>query len=121
MLSAHAISKRKCGPALIWQGAEYPRVLPGDYQAICIRWQGPEWCVAFHRWSLRLEFSLLSENSSVSAFLNMGNNAAGPRIGRRSKYYALWCQANGEMPKKGQEMALDTFTEPGLVYWVRVA
>jgi hypothetical protein len=30
------------------------------------------------------------------------------------------CQANREMPRKGQQMASETFTEPGLLYLVRV-
>ena len=113
-------SESKCGPGLFWQGADYPRVHPGDYQAVCIGWQGPEWVRAYRRWSLRLEFSLLSEDSRVSAFLNMGEDPARPHIGRRSKFYALWCQANGEMPRKGQQIALEAFTEPGLLYLVRV-
>jgi hypothetical protein len=29
--------------------------------------------------------------------------------------------AHGEPPRKGQRMTLDTFTEPGLIYTVRVA
>lgn len=105
---------------LIWQGAEFPRIAPGNYQAACIGWQGPEWVRAFRRWSLRLEFSLLSENVLVSMFLNMGNDPTNPHVGRRSKFYAVWCQANGEMPRRGQQMALDTFLAPGLIYLVRV-
>jgi hypothetical protein len=100
---------------------DLPRVPPGDYQAVCTGWQGPEWVRAFRRWSLRLEFSLFSEDCHVSAFLNMGADSAGPRVGRRSRFYALWCQANGETPRKGQQMVLGTFTEPGLLYLVRVA
>jgi hypothetical protein len=113
-------SESKGCPGLFWQGADYPRVASGDYQAVCIGWQGPEWVRAYRRWSLRLEFSLFSENSTVSAFLNMGEDPARPHIGRRSKFYALWCQANGEMPRKGQQIALETFTEPGMLYLVRV-
>ena len=113
-------SESNGGPDLIWQGADYPRVLSGDYQAVCVGWQGPQWVRAYRRWSLRLEFSLLSEDSHVSAFLNMGANPERPHIGRRSKFYVLWCQANGEMPRKGQQIALETFTEPGLLYLVRV-
>ncbi len=112
--------KRKERPALTWQGADYPHVPEGNYQASCTGWQGPEWCVGFRRWSLRLEFSLHGEDSQVSAFLNMGDNPNEPRIGRRSKYFALWCQANGEMPRSRQPMTPDTFTEPGLIYLVRV-
>ena len=105
---------------LVWAGPELPRIPPGDYQGVCVRWQGPEFVRAFRRWSLRLEFQLLSEDAHVSAFLNMGNDPNTPRIGRKSRFYAAWCQANGEPPRRGQQMSLDTFTEPGLLYLVRV-
>jgi hypothetical protein len=64
----------------------------------------------------------MSEQVSVSAFINMGQDTAGARPqGRRSNYYAAWTLANGEAPKKGQQMSLDVFTERGLLYLVRVA
>lgn len=107
-------------PALAWQGADYARIPPGDYQAACVAYQGPDWIRSYKRWSIRLEFSLLWQDACVSAFLNMGSNPEAPQIGRRSKYYALWCQVNGEMPRKGQLMHPEVFTEPGLFYVVRV-
>ena len=107
--------------SLTWMGVDLPRVTPGDYQAVCIGWQGPEWVRAFRRWSIRLEFTLLAEGVNVSVFLNMGNDPSGPRIGRRSRFYEAWCLANGEPPWKGQEMTLETFTEAELLYLVRVA
>jgi hypothetical protein len=103
-----------------WQGAEYPFVDPGRYQAVFKRWQGPEWVFLYHRWSLRLEFQLLSEDVRVSAFFNMGKDEKGPQIGRRSRYFAAWSIANGGMPTKRQEMSLETFSEPGLIYLVNV-
>ena len=51
-------------PALTWQGVDLPRVPPGNYGAACVGWQGPEWVRSIRRWSLRLEFSLLSEDVS---------------------------------------------------------
>jgi len=115
-------SSTKDSPALMWQGADLPRVSPGDYQAVCVGWQGPEWCLAFRRWSLRLEFSLVTDETLISAFYNMGSNAERPLPpGRRSRFYAAWSLANGEAPRKGQRMALDVFTEAGLLYLVRVA
>lgn len=111
----------KDSPSLTWQGADLPRVSPGDYQAVCIGWQGPEWCRAFRRWSLRLEFCLLTNGTLVSAFFNLGSDSAEPHIGRRSRFYAVWSLANGEAPRKGQKMGLDTFTDPALLYLVRVA
>lgn len=109
-------------PALVWQGADLPRVAPGDYEAVCTGWQGPEWLRTYHRWSIRLEFSLLSEGQSVSAFFNLDGSEKAPLPpGRRSRFYAVWCLANGEAPRRGQEMALGVFTEAGLLYLVRVA
>lgn len=113
-------SEAKDSPGLTWQGVDLPRVSPGDYQAMCIGWQGPEWCRAFRRWSLRLEFSLMTGEGTVSAFFNMGSDATGPRLGRRSRLYAAWSLANGEAPRKGQQMTWDTFTDPALLYLVRV-
>lgn len=107
-------------PALTWQGVDLPRVPPGNYGAACVGWQGPEWVRSIRRWSLRLEFSLLSDGCLVSAFYNFGSDLQKPSIGRRSRFYAAWAMANGEAPRKGQRMSLETFTEPGLRYLVRV-
>jgi hypothetical protein len=114
-------SEAKPSPSVTWKGADIPRIPPGDYQAVCIGWQGPEWCFAYRRWSLRLEFSLLTDGTRISAFLNLGSDKTGMQIRRRSRFYAAWSQANGEMPRQGQQMPLETFTEPGLLYTVRVA
>ena len=108
-------------PSLTWQGADLPRIPPGDYQAVCIGWQGPEWVRAFRRWSLRLEFCLLTDSTLISGFYNLGSDAQKPHIGRRSRFYAVWSLANGEAPRKGQQMALEAFTDPALLYLVRVA
>jgi hypothetical protein len=114
-------SEAKDSPSLTWQGADLPRVSPGDYQAVCVGWQGPEWCLAFRRWSLRLEFSLLTGEGVVSAFFNMGDDPAKLHLGRRSRFFEVWSMANGEAPRKGQQMALETFTDSSLLYLVRVA
>jgi hypothetical protein len=114
-------SETRNSPGLTWEGVDLPRVIPGDYRAVCVAWQGPEWVRAFRRWSLRLEFSLLADGTLVSGFYNLGSETTGPRIGRRSRFYAVWSQANGEAPRKGQRMTLETFTEEGLLYTVRVA
>lgn len=106
---------------LVWEGINLPRVAPGIYQAVCVAWQGPQWVRAFQRWCLRLEFSLLADGSLVSRFYNLGNNKLRKSHGRRSLFYAVWCLANGEPPRKGQRMTLGTFTEAGLIYTVRVA
>jgi hypothetical protein len=119
---ADMASGSKDGPSLRWEGADLPRVSPGDYQAVCVGWQGPEWVLEYRRWSLRLEFSLLAEGIPVSAFFNFGSDSTEPHPqGRRSKFYRAWCIANGEAPRKGQQVTLSTFTEAGLLYLVRMA
>lgn len=112
--------RSKDSPILTWQGADLPRVSPGNYQAVCVGWQGPEWCFAFRRWSLRLEFSLLDSGTLVSCFFNFGDQSRPCIQGRRSKFFTAWSLANGELPRKGQDMVLDTFTDPSLMYFVRV-
>ncbi len=62
----------------------------------------------------------MTGEGTVSAFFNMGSDATGPRLGRRSRLYAAWSLANGEAPRKGQQMTWDTFTDPALLYLVRV-
>jgi len=108
-------------PNLTWEGGDLPRIPPGNYQAICIGWQGPTWVQMFRKWKLRLEFRLLAEDVCVSAFYNMGENKNKVRIGRRSSFYAAWTLVNGEIPQKRQKMTLETFRDPSLLYWVRVA
>jgi hypothetical protein len=106
---------------IVWDGANYPRVPPGIYQASCIGWQGPDQCRAFRlRWSIRLEFSLLADGQFLSGFFNLGTGAK-PKVGRRSRIFKVWAMANGETPRKGQRMTWDTFTEAGLIYTVQVA
>jgi len=114
-------SKTASARPVVWQGADYPRIPPGEYQAICIGWQGPEWIRRYRRWSLRVEFCLIAEGQCVSAFYNMGSNKRGADTRPRSRFYALWCLANGERPRKGQQMDWDVLTESGLLYTVRVA
>jgi hypothetical protein len=105
------VSQAKDSLCLTWQGADLPRVSPGDYQAVCVGWQGPEWVRAFRRWSLRLEFSLLTDGTLVSAFYNMGTDPAKPHVGRRSRFYEVFCLANGEPPRKGQQLDMDVWRQ----------
>lgn len=92
-----------------WRGAEYPRIEPGRYLVCGLKHQGPDWVRAFRRWSIRIEFTFAHEPGSASAFFNMGSDPLGPRIGRQSKYFKAWTLANGELPRKGQEMTPDVF------------
>lgn len=98
-------------PALIWRGTEYPRMEPGIYQVRGVSYQGPEWLRTYQRWALRVEFELVTEPGRASAFPNFGTDPREPRVGRQSKYWKEWVKANGELPRKGQEMTPDIFLE----------
>lgn len=103
----------------IWNGADYVRVPEGRYQAIATRHQGPEWAYTFRRWTLLVEFELLSESKCVCAFYNFGENRNQPKITRQGNYFKAWAKANGELPRKSQEMSADVFLE-GQVFTVEV-
>jgi hypothetical protein len=53
-------------PALTWQPKEYNRVVPGTYEGVAIRCQGPNWVRAFGRWGLLIEFELDSATKVCS-------------------------------------------------------
>ena len=106
-------------PVPIWRGADYARVPAGRYQAIATRHQGPEWVRPFSRWSLLVEFELLNDGALVCAFYNFGNNRGGPEVMRRGNYFKAWTLANGELPRKGQQMSPDVFLE-GQIFTVEV-
>jgi hypothetical protein len=65
----------------------------------------------YQRWSLRIGLGLVNEPGNVSAFFNMGSNPSGGKIGRQSVYWKAWTLANGEPPRKGEEMTPDRFFE----------
>jgi hypothetical protein len=106
--------------APVWCGAEYSRVSPGVYTAFATRTQGPEWCHAYRRYSLMIEFELLGERDTtrVCLFLNLGSDPKKPP-GRLSNFYKAWTIANGEPPKRGQTMEFDVFTQ-GQLYEIEV-
>ena len=106
--------------SLIWNGPEYPVLSPGIYTVGAINYQGPEWVRSYRRWSLRLEFGLVSESISVSAFYNLGSNPAAPHVGRQSRYYKAWVLANGDSPTHKQLMTPEVFLE-GQLFEVEVA
>ncbi len=105
---------------LVWNGPEYPVLSPGIYTVGGIKYQGPEWVRSFMSWKLRLEFGLVTEPISVSAFFHMGTSPERARVGRQSRYYKAWVLANGEHPKRGQKMTPDVFME-GQLFEVEVA
>jgi hypothetical protein len=108
-------------PLPVWDGPEYQRVTPGRYSATAVRVQGPEWVRRFKRWSLMVEFELLSESETVRicAFFNMGNDPECPKAGRQTRFYRAWTIANGEPPRKGQKMDPKTFLD-GQIYEIEV-
>ncbi len=96
---------------LVWRGPEYPTLEPGRYTVRGLKIQGPQWVRSYMRWSLRVEFALVSEPGVVSAFFNFGDDPSAPRVRRRSRYYKAWVLANGEHPRKGQLMTPEIFLE----------
>lgn len=96
---------------MVWRGPEYPVLAPGRYTVRAVGFQGPQWVRSYRRWSLRIEFALTTEPGSVSAFFNFGSDPNRQHIGRQSRYYKAWVLANGEHPRKGQEMSPETFLE----------
>jgi hypothetical protein len=104
---------------LTWNGVTYCRVIPGTYDVVGRAVQGPEWCRAYRRWSIRIEFALLAEEGVVSRFFNMGSDPEKPHIGRQSLYFKWWTAANGELPLRGQKMTPEVFFE-GQVFTVAV-
>jgi len=93
-------------PVPVWRGADYARVTEGRYEAMAVRYQGPEWVRPYSRWSLLVEFELLDDGARICAFYNMGNDPAGPKITRReiiSKHGRLRmvkCRGKGSARRK---------------------
>ncbi|MFZ0304902.1 MAG: hypothetical protein WAL75_19575 [Terracidiphilus sp.] len=114
-------SEKQHPPALIWHGADRPRIVPGEYTARCTAFQGPEWTIQFRSWKLRLEFVLDPNDQVVSAFYSFGEDRNAPKIGTRSKYYRDWVRANGGPPKRGQEMSPGIFVNGELAFTVQVS
>jgi hypothetical protein len=102
-----------------WRGANFVRIEPGSYSAICSYWKGPEWIPAYRRYGFRLMFQLLSEEVDVTMFINFGNKPQ-PPSSVASKYFQAWTIVNGEPPLRGQPMAPSVFIEGGLLYTVKV-
>lgn len=113
---AESRARKQLAP--VWEGAEYPLYEPGIYDVRCNEIQGPEWLKNNRRWSLRLECNFLTENGTVSGFLNLGNDPKRFYIGRESNYFKLWCKVHGGLPRKGQRMSWDDFL--GRFFRVRI-
>ena len=102
----------------VWEGAEYPRYPPGTYDVCCNLIQGPDWLKNHRRWSIRLECNFLTEEGTISGFLNLGDDPHHFNVRRQSKYYKLWCKVNGGHPRKRQPMHWDDFI--GKFFRVRI-
>jgi len=114
-------TEKQAVPALVWQGAERPRIPPGEYTARCTDVQGPQWVREWGRWGMRLEFTLDPDEQQVSIFYSLQENKDAPKIGARSKYFKDWVRVNGGPPKYGQEMSPEAFLNPDLSFTVRVS
>src|SRR6516162_5775216 len=51
--------------------------------------------------------------------LQLGNDPSGPKILRPGNCFKAWTQANGELPRKRQEMSPDVFRE-GQIYTIDI-
>jgi hypothetical protein len=102
-----------------WRGADFVRIEPGLYSAICSRWKGPEWIPAYRRYSFRLIFRLIAEDVEITMFINFGDKPEPPKS-LASRYFQAWTIANGEAPLRGKPMAPAVFIEEGLLYTVKV-
>lgn len=112
-------SPARRAPALTWEGISYVRVPEGRYQAVATRWQGPEWVLAYSRWSLLVEFELLNDGSRVCTFYNFGEDRGKPKIFQKGRYRKEWTRANGDSPRKGEDMTPNIFLD-GQVFIVEV-
>ena len=112
-------NRKSRSSALTWEGLSYVRVPEGRYQAVATRHQGPEWVFSYSRWSLLVEFALLDDGSPICAFYNLGKDRNQARIARKGNYFKAWTLANGELPRKGEDMTPDVFLE-GQVFTVEV-
>lgn len=94
----------------------YPHYSPGTYQAQCMHaciYRDPQ----FRRWTARLEFQLLPEGGHVFGFRNLGTDPK-PKAGPRSEYRRDWVMANGEPPRRRQQLSPRVFKDK--VFEVRV-
>jgi hypothetical protein len=106
-------------PTPEWNGLEYVRVPDGIYQAVAVRYQGPEWVYTYRRWSSLLEFELLDNGARVCAFYNFGERREKPTVFRRGRFYTDWTKANRDRPRKHQPMTSDVFFD-NQIYTVEV-
>ena len=114
-------TEKQVPPALVWQGADRPRIAPGEYTARCTGFQGPEWTRQFGNWKMRLEFALDRDEETVSAFYTLGEDRSTPKIGNKSKYRRDWVRANGGPPQCGQIMSPEIFMNGELTFTVHVS
>jgi hypothetical protein len=96
-------------PAPSWDGPEYAHVPNGIYSAVVTRHLGPQWVRRYQRWSIMLEFLLISDDVRVCAFYNMGNNPEKPHAGPQSRYFKAWVIANGGRPSAKQKLDATIF------------
>ena len=115
-----AVISQLLAPLPTWDGPEYAHVSPGRYDAVVTRWQGPTWIRRYQRWSLLIEFELLSENVRVCVFFNMGSDPQRPHTGPQSRYFKAWTIANGGRPCAKQRLDPAVFLD-GQIYKIEVA
>ena len=58
-------------------------------------------------------------DARVSGFLSLGSDPKATHVGRKSRYFDLWCKTNRGLPRKGQAMPWEDFLDK--FYRVRIA
>ena len=102
-----------------WRGAVYNRVDPGIYTATVSAVIPPEWVRLYHRWVVKIIFTLIDDLSEIPLFLNLGTDEKCPSIARNSGYGKWWAAANGSLPSRDESMLPDVFME-GQIYTIEV-
>lgn len=84
---------------------ERPRLEPGEYRATCTAVKQPQMFREFHRWYMRVDFSVHETGEVVSEYLNLGRGKdPNGQLGPRTNYYKRWTQAAGRKPEKNETM-----------------
>jgi hypothetical protein len=97
----------------VQQMREYPHVIPGVHAAYC-HTARIYFDRTFARWVCFLGFDLMVAESGetiargIPSWLSLGKGEC-PRASRRSKYFAVWVQANGAGPRRHDRMGASVF------------
>ncbi|PYV74385.1 MAG: hypothetical protein DMG96_20355 [Acidobacteria bacterium] len=95
----------------------YPRLPTGEREMICIDAR-TYFDPGFKAWKLRLKFVDPLGREHVFGFMHVSHGSK-PEIGRRSKYYAAWVEANGGPPKRKDRLPPKVFRGKAFLLRIR--